>query len=48
MWNDYSDVVQALQDLISVNTVNFERIFSLGVIVVVLIAFNIFRRKEHI
>lgn len=48
MWNDYTDVVRALEELIELESANGDRLFALGICTFIVICFSIFRRKEHI
>lgn len=48
MWNDYSDLIATVEDLIALETSNGNRMFTLGICILVVVCFSIFRRKEHI
>lgn len=48
MWNDYSELIATVEDLIALESANGDRIFALCICILVIVCFSIFRRKEHI
>lgn len=44
----YYEMIEKLEELIALETSNGNRMFTLGICILVVVCFSIFRRKEHI